>query len=195
MFRLLPILMLTMLLTPLSALAHQTGGTPTPTVTVDALADPDRVIAAIESAPPPAELPGNEDDEIELQAWEDFYDEELDSAAGAWVLTGSPDLPIASVIVFESAVGAQQGIEQYRLESAAFDLGELEAWTVADRGKWVCITVDGAVMIVGQAEPQEGESEEEVRQRSCDAVLATHNWLIEHLSVDATPSPAATPGD
>ena len=55
MLRLLPILFLTLLLAPATALAADSP-----------LADSDAVIAAMEDADPPADLPGNENADIAL---------------------------------------------------------------------------------------------------------------------------------
>lgn len=160
----------------------------TPPAASDALADPDVVVAALESATPPETLSGNVDEEIRMVTWEAHYDEELAGTLGAWVFTGSPQLPIALLMVFETPEDARAGIEGYVRDTNVTIAGDLEAWTIADRGKWVCVTADGPVVIFGQAEPQPDESDDDVRQRSCAVVHEMHRWLVEQTQTGATPS-------
>lgn len=180
--RLLPLLLIALLLAPSGAHAADAP-----------LADPDAVIAAIEEAEPPADLPGNVDHEIALATWEETYGEPLAGTEGAWVLTGSNQFPIATVIVFDSPESAAAGLGQFRRGSSRAKAGDLDAWTIADRGKWVCMAADGAVVLLGQAEPASiDEDEAAVRDRSCAALLATHAWLV--TAVTGVPaSPGATP--
>lgn len=156
---------------------------------------PDTLVDAIATAVPPDDLPGNDNAAIELVAWDEFSDEPLPNARGAWVLTGSPEHPISTVIVFNSAEDAQAGIEGYKRDSASVTIGERESWTVADHGNWICITAAGPVMIIGQAAPQGDEADEEVQQRSCESVAATHDWVLDQLERDeaATSTVEATP--
>ncbi|HYH11488.1 MAG TPA: hypothetical protein VD789_03955 [Thermomicrobiales bacterium] len=189
MTRILHTLMLALvLLAPLSTAARQDA---TPTVTTDALTDPEAVVDAVEGASPPAELPGNVDAEISMVTWEEHYDEELVGTLGAWVFSGSPQLPIALLMVFESPESAQAGIAGYVTENNGTTIGELDAWTIADRGKWVCVAADGPVVIFGQAEPQPDESDDDVRRRSCEAVNATHQWLLHQLPQEDSATPGA----
>lgn len=195
MIRTLPLSILAMLLlSPWSPIAFQ-GGTATPSAALAVSSDPEAIAEAISAADAPKSLPGNVDTEIEIIAWEDFDGEPLDQPLGAWLFTGSPDLPIATLIVFSSPENAEQGIADYKVETSAGEIGGLDMWSVADRGKWLCIAADGPVVILGQAEPQPDESDEDVQQRSCEVVQATHEWLLNELSVtSATPEPDATPG-
>ncbi len=182
MFRLLTPLLLAVLLAHSGAVAAESP-----------LADPAVVIDALGDATPPADLPGNEDAEIALATWEDAYDEPLAGTEGAWVLNGSNQLPIATVMVFASPEQAQDGLGEFRRGTAEADAGDLDAYAIADRGKWVCMAADGAVVILGQAEPVSvDEDEEAVRDRSCDALVATHAWLIATVT-GVTASPEATP--
>ena len=182
MLRLLTTLLLALLLAPVATLAAD-----------PALADPDAVIDALAEAGPPTDLPGNEDAEIALATWEDAYGEPLEGTEGAWVLTGSNQLPIATVMVFASPENAQQGLGEFRRGSAEAEAGELEAWTIGDRGKWICMAADGAVVLIGQAEPVSvDEDEDAVKARSCEALVATHAWLLETVS-GVPASPEATP--
>lgn len=183
-------ILIALLLAPATAHLLQSG-TATPSngaATIDV--DASTLSETISAAEAPNNLPGNDDTGIELVAWEDFYGQSLENAVGAWVMTGSPDLPISSLIVFATPENAQSGIAEYRRDSASSTVGALELWSVADRGKWVCIAADGPLLIMSQAEPQPGESDEDVQQRSCDAVVATHDWVLDQLSGN----PAATPG-
>ncbi len=184
MLRLLTPLLLVLLLAPGGSLAADSP-----------LADPATVLDALPNATPPPDLPGNDDAEIELATWEDAYGEPLAGTEGAWVLTGSNQFPIATVMVFASAENAEQGLGEFRRGSAEAEAGELDAYAIGDRGKWICMAADGAVVLIGQAEPaSSSESEDAVRDRSCDALVATHAWLVE--TVTGTPaSPEATPRD
>lgn len=176
------------LLAPLPVTAQDDA---TPTVTPAALTDPDVVIDAVDAASPPTTLPGNIDDEIAVVTWEEHYGEELAGTLGAWVFTGSPQLPIALLMVFESPESAQDGIVGYVGEDNGTTIGGLDAWTIADRGKWICVTVDGPVVILGQAEPQPDDSDDDVRQRSCEVVDATHQWLLAQFPQEASATPGA----
>ena len=193
MVRALPLSILAFLiLAPLSLPVLQTG-TPAPTVAISTT-DPETIAEALATAGAPDSLPGNVNTEIEMVAWEDFYGESLDQTVGAWVFTGSPDLPIATLIVFASPESAQSGIADYREETASGDIDGLDTWSVADRGKWLCIEADGPVVILGQAEPQPDETDEEVQRRACDVIEATHAWMVDQLSVETATPEAATPG-
>jgi hypothetical protein len=182
MLRLLPILLLALLLVPATAIAADSP-----------LADPDAVIAAMNDATPPADLPGNENADIQLATWEETYGQPLENTEHAWVLTGSTELPIASILVFESPENAEAGLGDYRVESSSVDIDGLTAYTIANRVNWICVAVDGAVMIAGQAEPESiDEAGDMVRARSCEALVATRAWLI--ATVTGVPaSPEATP--
>ncbi len=152
--------------------------------------EPQELTEALAAAEPPAVLPGNIDAEIELVTWEEYYDEPLAGTEGAWLLTGSPELPLATMIVFSSSDEAQSGIESYRQDAAQTTIAGREAWTVADRGKWICITVTGPMIVFGQAFPEDvDEAQGEIEQRSCEVVEAALTWLSE----DALESTAATP--
>jgi hypothetical protein len=182
MTRLLPILLLALLLAPAGEVAAESP-----------LADPDVVLGALADATPPADLPGNADVKIELATWEDAYGEPLAGTEGTWVLTGSNQFPIATVMVFASPDDAEQGLGEFRRGSAEVDAGDLDAYAVGDRGKWICMAADGSVVLIGQAEPASvEEAEGAVRGRSCDALVATHAWLV--AAVTGVPaSPEATP--
>jgi hypothetical protein len=181
--RLLPLLLIALLLAPAGALAVESP-----------LADPGTVIAALQDANPPADLPGNADAEIALATWEDAYGEPLEGTDAAWVLTGSNELPIATVMVFASPDDADAGLGEFRRGSAETTAGDLDAYTIADRGKWICMASDGAVVLIGQAEPTSvDEPEDAVRDRACDALVATHDWLLAAVTGVPTASPAATP--
>lgn len=148
------------------------------------------------NADAPHDLPGNDEEEIELMSWEDVYGEPLDNTVGAWVLTGSPELPIASLIIFDSPEDAQTGTADYRRDNSSNVVEGLDMWSVADRGKWVCITTDGPLLIIGQAEPQPDESDEDVQDRSCEAVAATHQWVVSLSGEDAaTPEAIGSPAN
>lgn len=182
MTRLLPILLLALLLAPAGALAADSP-----------LADPDIVLDALDEATPPADLPGNADAGIALATWEDAYGEPLAGTAGAWVLTGSNQYPIATVMVFASPGDADTGLGEFRRGSAEVDADGLDAYAIGDRGKWICMAADGAVVLIGQAEPTSvDEAEGAVRDRACDALVATHAWLVETVS-GVPASPEATP--
>jgi hypothetical protein len=177
------------LLAPLTATAQD--GTATPTAGA-ALVDPSAIVTAIEEAEPPATLPGNEDANIELHTWEEHYGQALPNTEGAWVLTGSTQFPIASVIVFQSPENAQAGLGDFAVDTAAVDVAGLEAYRIADRGKWVCIATHGPVLLIGQAEPTSTEEDENVvRDRSCAAMAETHAWLVGLVSPDGTATPAS----
>jgi hypothetical protein len=161
------------------------SASPTPD---ELLPDADELVEILSTTDGPDNLPGNADDTVDFRSWEDEFGEPLENADGAWVLTGSPDLPIASLIVFESDEDAQTGTADYRRDNSSTMVDGLEVWSVADRGKWVCINVDGPLLIIGQAEPQPDESDDEVQKRSCEVVAATHRWMVEVLADDdATP--------
>jgi hypothetical protein len=180
--RLLTTLLLALLLAPAGAAAAASP-----------LADPGPVLDALADATPPADLPGNDDAAIELATWEATYGEPLEGTEGAWVLTGSTQLPIASILVFESPGNADDGLGDYRVESSSIEIDGMTAYLVANRINWICVAVDGAVMIVGQAEPaSDDEGTDAVRARSCDAMLATHAWLVTSVT-GAPASPEATP--
>lgn len=174
-----------------TAAATAQEGTPSPT-SGQALADvpAGSISEALANAEAPGNLPGNTDPEIVLETWEEQYGEPLEGTLGAWVMTGSAQLPIASVLVFGSPQEAALGLTEFQRESAAATAGEMDAWVIADRGKWVCMTADGPVLIIGQAEPVFGEAEEVVRDRSCEAAAATHAWMLDAIGIspDATPS-------
>lgn len=162
--------------------------------------DPEAIIESFASAEPPADLPGNLDGDIELLTWEEYYDESLNGAVGAWLLDGSLDFPLATVIVFSSNDGAQAGIEGNSDGDADFTVAGFDAWTVADRGKWICITATGPMVVLGQALPVDiDEAEEVVEERSCEVVEATLAWLSDDVigAPLATPraSPASDPAD
>jgi hypothetical protein len=147
------------------------------------------ITGALANAEAPESLPGNTDPEIVYQTWEEQYGEPLEGTIGAWVMTGSAQLPIASVLVFASPEQAELGLAEFQRESAATTAGELDAWVIADRGKWVCMTADGPVLIIGQAEPVFGEAEAVVQDRSCEAAATTHAWMLDAVGI----SPEATP--
>jgi hypothetical protein len=183
MSRLLPLLLLAILLAPAGASAADSP-----------LADPAVVTEALGRAKPPADLPGNVDAEIELKTWEDAYGEPLAGTTGAWVLTGSAQLPIATAIVFASPDDAEKGLGEFRQGSAEVAAGDLDAYTIGDRGKWICMAADGSVVLIGQAEPASvDEREDAVRARACAALVATHDWLVATVTGVPTASPAATP--
>jgi hypothetical protein len=182
MLRLLPILLLALLIAPATALAADSP-----------LADPVAVTDALAEATPPADLPGNDEVEIALATWEETYGDPLEGTQGAWVLTGSAQFPIATVMVFSSPESAQEGLGEFRRGSAEAEAGELDAYAVGDRGKWICMAADGAVVMIGQAEPVSiSEDQDVVRARSCEALVATHDWLIATVA-GAPASPEATP--
>jgi hypothetical protein len=182
MFRLVPLLLLAPLLAPAGAPAAASP-----------LAEPDVVIAALERARPPADLPGNTDAEIALTTWQDAYGEPLAGTEGAWVLTGSNQLPIATVMVFASPDEAEKGLGEFRQGSSEVRAGDLDAYVIADRAKWICMAADGAVVLLGQAEPTStSEDQDVVKTRSCDALVATHAWLVSVVT-GVPASPAATP--
>jgi hypothetical protein len=187
------LLVLTLLTTPVASAQE---GTPPP-ATGQALADvPARSISeALANAVAPETLPGNTDPEIVLETWEEQYGVPLEGTIGAWVMTGSAQLPIASVLVFSSPQEAALGLTEFQRDSAATTAGQLDAWVIADRGKWVCMTADGPVLIIGQAEPVFGEAEEVVQDRSCEAAAATHAWILDAVGVtpEATPSAGISP--
>ncbi len=174
----------TLLLTP-ATFRH--AGTATPAASP--LVDPAAVVAAVAGAEPPATLPGNEDEAIALISWEDHYGQPLEDVPGAWVLTGSNQLPIASVIVFDTPERAEAGLGDFARDSAAATAGDLEAFAIADRGKWACVAIDGPVLLIGQAEPVPGEKDEVVRDRACAVVAEMHAWL----AATVTGEPPATP--
>lgn len=164
----------------------------TPTVMDNS--DPATITGALETAEPPAELPGNTDDAVELETWEGYYGDPLAGTEGAWLLTGSPEFPLATVIVFSSSDNAEDGLGEYREDGSEFTIGELDAWTVADRGKWICITATGPMIVIGQALPVDiDEPEDEVEQRSCDVVEATLTWLAGDVLEIAPATPSASP--
>ncbi len=176
------------LLTPLTATARDSTATP---AVGGALADPAAIATAIEEAEPPATLPGNTNDAIELHTWEEHYGQALPNTEGAWVLTGSTQFPIASVIVFQTPENAQAGLGDFAVDTAAVDVAGLEAYRVADRGKWVCIATDGPVLLIGQAEPTSMEEDQDaVRDRSCAAMAETHAWLVGLVSPEGPATPA-----
>lgn len=182
MLRLLTPLLLALLLAPAGTLATESP-----------LANPTQVIDAVSGATPPADLPGNGDADIELASWEDAYGEPLAGTEGAWVLIGSNQFPIATVMVFGSTEDANTGLGEFRRGSAEVEASDLDAYVIGDRGKWICMAADGAVVLIGQAEPASmNEDEDAVRDRSCEALVATHAWLI--ATVTGSPaSPEATP--
>ena len=182
MLRLLTSLLLALLIVPAVALA-----------TDSPLTDPAIVIEAVSKATPPADLPGNEDADIVLATWEDAYGEPLAGTEAAWLLTGSNEFPIATVMVFPSSEDAQKGLGEFRRGSAEVDVGDLHAYAIGDRGKWICMAADGAVVMIGQAEPvSTSENEDTVRDRACEALVATHDWLITTI-IGVPASPEGTP--
>jgi hypothetical protein len=190
MIRMLIILNLTLLLMPApGATAQDTTATPG----APALDDPDAIVAAIEEAEPPATLTGNEDEPIVVETWEDYYGQPLDAALGAWVTTGSPQFPIATVIVFDSPQSAEAGLGEFARDSAEVDAGPLEAYAIADRGKWLCMATDGPVLLIGQAEPVPGEEEDVVRDRACAALAETHAWVVTAVTGTPPATPAVEP--
>jgi hypothetical protein len=130
MLRILPILFLALL--PLATLPNMQPGTATPAASP--LADASAVAAALEKATPPPDLPGNEDADILLLPWDDYYGNRLEGTQGAWVLIGSTEFAIASVLVFPAAENAEAGLGDFAEESAAVEVNGLEAYRVADRG-------------------------------------------------------------
>lgn len=157
-------------------------------------ADPATITEALSTAEPPARLPGDLDDAVELETWEEYYGDPLANTEGAWLLTGSLQFPLATMIVFSSSDNAEIGLGEYRGQSSEFTVGELDAWTVADRGKWICITATGPMIVIGQALPVDmSEPEDEVEQRSCDVVEATLTWLAEDVLEVAPATPSASP--
>ena len=182
MARLLTLLLLALVVFPAAAIEAESP-----------LSDSEVVIDALAGTTPPSDLPGNEDAEIALATWEDAYGEPLAGTEGAWVLTGSNELPIATVMVFASDDDAANGLGDFRRGSSEVQAGNLDAYAIGDRGKWICMAADGAVVLIGQAEPiSPTEDEDAVRDRSCAALVATHAWLI--ATVTAAPaSPEATP--
>lgn len=155
------------------------------------LTDPATVVASLERAEPPADLPGNDDGTIALVTWTGYYGNRLEGTEAAWVLIGSTQFAIATIIVFPSADNAETGLGEFSRDSALTTAGDLDAWVIADRGKWICVAVDGPVLLIGQAEPVPGEDADDVRDRSCAVVAATHAWLRGLL---APGTPVATPG-
>jgi hypothetical protein len=190
MSRITPLMLLAItLLVPAGATARQAGtATPGPAP----IADPGAVVAVLEQAEPPADLPGNDDAGITLVAWDDYFGQPLQNTVGAWVLTGSLESPIASILIFDSPESAEAGLGDYAVESSATAAGDLEAYIIADRGKWICVAADGPLLYIGQAEPAPGEEEDAVRERACEVITATRAWLGSLL---APASPVATPGD
>jgi hypothetical protein len=183
--RLLPILLFAVLLAPAGALAADSP-----------LADPDAVVEALDSATPPADLPGNDDGAIGLVTWTGYYGTRLEGVASAWVLIGSTEFPIASVLVFPSPENAETSLGDFAVESSSVDVDGLTAYAIADRGKWLCIAADGAVLIFGQAEPESADEDPDaVKARSCQALAATHDWLVTAVSGSPPASPEATPQD
>jgi hypothetical protein len=157
-------------------------------------ADPATITGALATAEPPAELPGNTDDAVALETWEEYYGDPLANTEGAWLLTGSLEFPLATVIVFSSSEDAEDGLGEYRGQSSEFTIGELDAWTVADRAKWICITASGSMIVIGQALPvNTSEPQDEVEQRSCDVVEATLTWLADDVLEVAPATPSASP--
>ena len=164
----------------------------TPASTAMSTIEPSAITDALRDRDAPANLPGNTDPEIELEEWEAFYGEALDSTAGAWVMTGSNELPMASILVFETPEGALNGLGEFRNEEATTTAGTLDAWTLADRGKWVCMAVDGPVLIIGQAEPESvDEDQDVVRQRACEVTAEVHVWILDALHTSTTATPDA----
>ncbi|MDQ4044125.1 MAG: hypothetical protein M3173_01555 [Chloroflexota bacterium] len=178
------------LLSTTSAAAQNEPATPTAGPSLADVAPLD-ILQELEGADAPETLPGNTDVEIVLQAWEEHYGGPLEVTLGAWVMTGSAQMPMASVLVFPSAESALSGLGEFRRDSSAATAGVLEAWTIADRGKWLCVAVDGPVLLIGQAEPQGGEAEKTVRERSCEVTAATHDWILEALGLTAEATPTA----
>jgi hypothetical protein len=157
-------------------------------------ADPATITGALATAEPPKELPGNTDDAVALETWEEYYGDPLANTESAWLLTGSLEFPLATVIVFSSSEDAEDGLGEYRGQSSEFTIGELDAWTVADRAKWICITASGSVIVIGQALPENtSEPQDEVEQRSCDVVEATLTWLADDVLEFAPATPSASP--
>ena len=189
--RMIPPVFALVLLAPLLAgTVSAQQATPASTDTID----PAALTDAIASAGPPADLPGNNDTAIELVAWEDHFGEGLANTEGAWVLTGSPELPLATVIVFGSSEDAQTGIAGYQAETSSITVGGLDAWTVADRGKWICVTAAGSMIVIGQAFPERGdEPQEDVEQRSCAVLEATLDWLHSDVIGAPVATPSASP--
>ena len=182
------VLLALLLLSPGLAAAQGDTATPPAAATLAALT-PAKIVAALEEAEPPDTLPGNVDEAIELLPWDAYYDAPLEIADG-WVMTGSSQFPMATVLVFGSAEAAEAGVGTYREPSSETTAGDLTAWTIADRGKWVCVAVDGPVLFLGQAEPVDTDEDEDVvRERSCEVTAATHDWLLEVTGL----APAATP--
>lgn len=175
------------------AAAHATAQDATPPAA--GTIDPASLTEALTSAEPPAELPGSTDADIELVTWEEYYGEELENVESAWLLTGSAELPLATMIVFASSDDAQSGVEGFRQDSSQFTVGGLDAWTVADRGKWICITSTGPMVVIGQAWPEDiDEPEEEVEVRSCAVLEATLTWLNDDvIGVPLLATPSASP--
>lgn len=158
--------------------------------------DPLALVVLLDTAEPPAKLPGNGDSAIELRTWEDYYGQALEDVEGAWVLTGSPDFPLATIIVFASEANAQAGISGYRRDTSQFSIRGLDAWTVADRGKWICITASGPIIVIGQALPVNvDEPEQDVELRSCDVLEATLAWLSDVLGASSGTPPASPSSD
>lgn len=185
--RMIPsLLALPLLLSTMAMGVTAQEATPPPVTTPD----PQALVKSLASAEPPAELPGNDDAAIELRTWEDFYGEALEHVEGAWLLTGSPDFPLATVIVFASGENAQAGIADYQRDSSQVTIRGLDAWVVADRGKWICITADGPMVVIGQALPVDvDEPADDVEERACSVLESTLSWLYQ----DVLETPAATP--
>lgn len=186
----IPIL-LALLVTPAIA-AQEPASTPD---AATPLMDTDPVLVAerLAEAEAPDTLPGNTDPTIEIQTWEDVYGESLDATVGAWVMTGSAQLPMATVIVFAGSDSARTGIGDFASEEAATTAGPLDAWVVADRGKWICMAADGPVLIIGQAEPDTTEAEEQevVRERACEVTATVHDWVLDATGNANTATPEA----
>lgn len=156
--------------------------------------DPMALTEALTAAEPPAQLPGDNDDALELVTWEEYYGEALDNTEGAWVLTGAPEFPLATVIVFASNENARTGIEGYAQDESPFTVSDLEAWTVADRGKWICITATGPMVVIGQAFPENtDEPEADVEARSCAVLESTLTWLSDDVIGAPLATPSASP--
>lgn len=192
MLRTLPLVLTALLLAPLlAAPAAAQPGTATPTV-AGPLDDAEAVVAALDTASPPATLPGNTARGVTFITWSGYYGSQLAGVEAAWVLIGSNELPMATVLVFPAPENAQAGLTEYREDSARVEVDGLEAYTIADRGKWVCIAADGAVVIFGQAEPQGDEDTDTVRARACEVLTETRAWLLtDVMGLPATPR--ATP--
>lgn len=177
------------LLAPFPAAAQEGTATPTAASPLATLA-PEEIVVALEEAEAPATLPGNTTPEIVLVSWEEHYGETLNGAIGAWVMTGSTELPLASIVVFPSSENAKAGLGDFRRDSSLATAGELDAWVIANRDKWVCVAVDGPVLIIGQAEPADAvEDPDAVRERSCAVTAATHAWLLETVGLDTEATP------